>query len=495
MSPLNMFSRLKNRKSSATASQHGSLPPIDKPMPSQCVSSPPVLPAATMHVKQSLQPAAVMQPKPATAAAPKPGSTDTVRSVVVHAKKLGSGAYGAVHLGTCYSTDGSVHCVAVKVISAERMRLESLSREASILKRLSRAGHPSAVRFYGWFSPGSKKVSTDATGPELTNLEVSHCLVMDRLSGGELFEYVLTRKGLSEHEAAPFLRQIAEGLAHAHSLGVAHRDLKLENVLLLTGEAGSACKIIDWGLAHQHEMLPGGEVRSEMVHSRCGSRSYMAPEVVAAKDKTGRKGPGYEAFGADVWSLGVCMFAMLVGFFPFDRAEPESDWRAQKCYEAQLSGLSTVDTIFSFYPRKKLSISPAAKRLLDSMLVFSPARRATMEEVLGSSWLAPTDVVQMRRQVRLGLAPLEREASGECDSTASSAPTSACPSQSSEKATGGSPTGAADSWATTAVGISLASARGLAGGNRRASDTASVSSAGSSVKRSVARLDKLVHVL
>uniref|UniRef100_A0A7S3BL87 non-specific serine/threonine protein kinase n=1 Tax=Haptolina ericina TaxID=156174 RepID=A0A7S3BL87_9EUKA len=386
--------------------------------------------------------------------------------------QLGAGGYGVV-VKALDTQSGSI--VAAKKIDKRKMKGDAIEREVMLMRMLN---HPNVIAVL-----------------DQVEMDTTIFIFMELATKGELFGRVIQSGSLTEADARPYFTQLMNAVKFMHDKGVAHRDLKLENVLLLTGEAGSACKIIDWGLAHQHEMLPGGEVRSEMVHSRCGSRSYMAPEVVAAKDKTGRKGPGYEAFGADVWSLGVCMFAMLVGFFPFDRAEPESDWRARKCYEAQLSGLSTVDTIFSFYPRKKLSISPAAKRLLDSMLVFSPARRATMEEVLGSSWLAPTDVVQMRRQVRLGLAPLEREASGECDSTASSAPTSACPSQSSEKATGGSPTGAADSWATTAVGISLASARGLAGGNRRASDTASVSSAGSSVKRSVARLDKLVHVL
>uniref|UniRef100_A0A7S3FBI3 Protein kinase domain-containing protein n=1 Tax=Haptolina ericina TaxID=156174 RepID=A0A7S3FBI3_9EUKA len=379
MSPLNMFSRLKNRKSSATASQHGSLPPIDKPMPSQCVSSPPVLPAATMHVKQSLQPAAVMQPKPATAAAPKPGSTDTVRSVVVHAKKLGSGAYGAVHLGTCYSTDGSVHCVAVKVISAERMRLESLSREASILKRLSRAGHPSAVRFYGWFSPGSKKVSTDATGPELTNLEVSHCLVMDRLSGGELFEYVLARKGLSEREAAPFLRQIAEGLAHAHSLGVAHRDLKLENVLISASPSGDdICKVCDFGLAYRYEVDGSGKVlKGRPLTETCGSKSYAAPEVL--------EGRGYDGFDADVWSCGICLFAMLAGFFPLDEATG-ADWRFERVKLATQHRQSATRTIFSFYDRP-CQLSSQVVDMIDGMILVQPNRRLKTEDVLQSMWV------------------------------------------------------------------------------------------------------------
>jgi len=421
-----------------------------------------------------------------TAALPAtvPAATAPARQLSVHPKKLGSGAYGSVQLGTISDAEGAVQSVAVKMISADRMRSESLAREASILERLSRVDHPSTVRFHGWFKPGARGVGTDDA--ELRrSLGSSHCFVMDRLQGGELFEYVLERKGLSEDEAAPLLLQMVSGVHNAHMLGIAHRDLKLENALF-AGKPGPSgvVKLIDWGLAHQHEVRLDGSVVRELVHSRCGSRSYMAPEVVVAKEKNGRRGPGYDAFSADVWSLGVCMFAMLFGFFPFDQADPLADWRARKCVEAQLAGGSLIDTIFGFYPKKKLRISAGAKALLDSMLTFDASKRATLEQVLTSRWLAPMGSLptQQHSQSAVELAGPTGYTSGTASARTSSLlsePASGSASRSSDSQLPNGP----ETWALSNVRL-----KGFAA---KASDEVSVSSAGSSVRRSVARLEAL----
>ena len=118
-----------------------------------------------------------------------------------------------------------------------------------------------------------------------------------------------------------------------HRSGVAHRDLKLENVLL---DANDKCKVCDFGLAHVYQ--PSQDGKLEKLREVCGSKSYAAPEVL--------EGRGYDGFPADVWSCGICLFAMLAGFFPLDEASG-SDWRFERLKLAAAAGHSVSGLFFS----------------------------------------------------------------------------------------------------------------------------------------------------
>jgi len=325
------------------------------------------------------------------------GSTGDLRAAgrptrfVASSRKLGSGAYGAVLLGTDLCTGEQV---AMKLIPDGRMKPASLDREVAMLRRLSEAGHPALLHFHAHVRPAEAKAgeikAKDSASLSLAKpLGQCHALVMEACRGGELFEHVVKADGLAEDESAPLFAQLVDAVRAAHGLGIAHRDLKLENVLLC-GKPGEPdakqIKLIDWGLAHQHAFAPDGGVVSEMLHSRCGSRSYMAPEVTNRAISSVR---GYDGFLADVWSLGVCLFAIHLGFFPFEQADPEADWRARRVVEAQRRGESSMQTIFSFYPHKPLALSPSLLQLLDKMLLFDPSRRISLAEVAQHKWLAP----------------------------------------------------------------------------------------------------------
>lgn len=424
---------------------------------------------AEAHAEECCTPTPPLAPP----AAMKPGSTH----FVVHAKLLGTGAYGNVHLGTAFESDGSSHQVAVKLVLHGRMRPEALTKEAAILDRLSCGNATTAIRFYGRISPGAPGITTDSD--DVANLSTSHCFVMEAARGGELFEYIVASKGLCEREAAPFFRQIANGLLDAHALGITHRDLKLENVLFVGAAApGGTVKLIDWGLAHQHALRLDGSVQPERLHSRVGSRAYMAPEVLAAAKERRSKTDcdGFDAFAADVWSLGICLFAMLVGFFPFERADPGLDWRARKALTAQLEGRSAVDTVFSFYPKRQLHISADAKRLIDSMLCFDPSRRCTLEDVLGSRWLQRGDGLDAEQHAVVAQSANPRSVLHGSDIEVSVWQSS---SQGSTRAVGQSP--------RTSISLAPVSIERQGTG----STGTSASSVCSSVKRSVARLHAL----
>merc|ERR1711988_1963917 len=144
---------------------------------------------------------------------------------------------------------------------------------------------------------------------------------------------------------------------------------------------GGIVKLIDFGLSHVYPRKEDGTLdRSKMLRDVCGSKSYAAPEVLGAKKQ------GYDGYAADAWSLGVCLFAMLSGFFPLDEAS-HGDWRYQKLVDAQVNGLSTVATVYSWYKRTAAHLSREVTHLLDCLLNVDPAKRLTLSGVREHPWI------------------------------------------------------------------------------------------------------------
>jgi len=163
---------------------------------------------------------------------------------------------------------------------------------------------------------------------------------------------------------------------HCHSHGVAHRDLKLENVLL-TKEG--VVKVIDFGLSHLYALNTDGKAdRTKLLKDVCGSKSYAAPEVLEPQN-------GYDGFAADAWSLGVSLFAMLSGFFPLDEATAK-DWRFARLLEAQANGKSTTKVVYSWYRRSWSHLSASVIDLLDGLLTMDASKRITVEEIQHHPW-------------------------------------------------------------------------------------------------------------
>ena len=97
---------------------------------------------------------------------------------------------------------------------------------------------------------------------------------MEYASGGELFDYIVSKDKLNEKEACAFYQQIINGIDYLHNKGIAHRDLKPEN-LLLDAER-KTIKIVDFGLSNQY-------TEGQLLNTACGSPCYAAPEMIAGK--------------------------------------------------------------------------------------------------------------------------------------------------------------------------------------------------------------------
>lgn len=183
-------------------------------------------------------------------------------------------------------------------------------------------------------------------------------MVMDLVTGGELFDAVAESGRLSEARTRLYFQQLVDGVHYCHTRRVYHRDLKPEN-LLLSGDK-QALKITDFGLSS----IKAQNASSELLHTIMGSPHYIAPEIITSASE------GYEGSKVDVWAAGVILFGMLAGFLPFDESNTKGLYKAIVQNPVQFPPHFSYDVI----------------KLLRAMLQKDPNRRPSMEQVKSFTW-------------------------------------------------------------------------------------------------------------
>src|SRR5271156_3653986 len=171
-------------------------------------------------------------------------------------------------------------------------------------------------------------------------------------AGGELFDYIVQNGKMREDEARRFFQQIICAVEYCHRHKIVHRDLKPENLLL---DQNMNVKIADFGLSNI--MTDGNFLKTS-----CGSPNYAAPEVISGKLYAGPE--------VDVWSCGVILYVLLVGRLPFD------DDFIPALFKKIAAG-SFVTPAF---------LSPAAVKLIKSMLQVNPVQRITVQDIRRDPW-------------------------------------------------------------------------------------------------------------
>jgi serine/threonine protein kinase len=243
-------------------------------------------------------------------------------------KNLGVGSFGKVKLGIHIPTGAKV---AIKILN--RAKIRSLDMEQKVrreIKILRLFDHPHIIRLY-----------------EVIDTPTDIFVIMEYVSGGELFDYIVMKGRLAENEARRFFQQILTGIEYCHHHMVVHRDLKPENLLL---SAENNVKIADFGLSNL--MSDGCFLKTS-----CGSPNYAAPEVI--------RGDLYAGTEVDVWSCGVILYALLCGSLPFDDEDIPNLFKKIK------NGVYTLPG----------HLSKLSRDLIPRMLVVDPMKRMTIPEI------------------------------------------------------------------------------------------------------------------
>ncbi|KAG4141078.1 hypothetical protein ERO13_D06G054200v2 [Gossypium hirsutum] len=196
-------------------------------------------------------------------------------------RTIGQGTFAKVKFARNSVTGESVALkVLPKATILKHRMVDQIKREISIMKIVR---HPNIVRLHEVLA-GRTKIY----------------IILEFISGGELFDKIVHCGRLPENECRRYFQQLIDAVAHCHSKGVYHRDLKPENLLL---DSYGDLKVSDFGLSALLQQGVG------LLHTTCGTPNYVAPEVLSYQ--------GYDGAAADIWSCGVILFFIMAGYLPF----------------------------------------------------------------------------------------------------------------------------------------------------------------------------------
>ncbi|XP_036037794.1 LOW QUALITY PROTEIN: sperm motility kinase-like [Onychomys torridus] len=237
---------------------------------------------------------------------------------------LGQGQFSEVKLAFHIPT---VSCVAVKICRNQKYA-SLIKSEINIMKSLA---HPNIIKLF-----------------HVVQTRETTYLVMEHASEGDLLHHVLELGSLEESEARRLFTQILHAVQYCHDKFIIHRDIKADNILL--DHRGNA-KLCDFGISAK--VIPG-----QKLSGFCGTLNYCAPELFGKEAYDGRT--------TDIWSLGVLLFFMVTGRFPF------------KAYSA----VRVIQQILTANFRVPPHVSVDIRDLILKLLIINPYRRLTIGQIM-----------------------------------------------------------------------------------------------------------------
>ena len=246
--------------------------------------------------------------------------------------KIGQGTFSKVCQGIHLPTGEKV---AIKIIPKNQIKDRNdkirIEKEICLQKKLH---HQNIIQQYS-----------------ILETESNIYIITEYCSGGELFDYIVSKRKLHENEACRIYQQLISGLEYMHKLKICHRDLKPENMLF---DSKHNLKICDFGLSKDY-------VNGKLT-TPCGSPCYSAPEMV-----TGKK---YIGSTVDIWSSGIVLFSMVCGYLPFE------DDNQSLLFKKIAKGLFSLPSY----------LSPACKDLIKKILITDPEKRYTFDKIKQHPW-------------------------------------------------------------------------------------------------------------
>lgn len=286
-------------------------------------------------------------------------------------ESLGEGSYGKVE--TCVNVFTGIQ-YAVKTIE----KVPGLFNRSKILKEIEIyhlcRGQQNVIQLIEFF--------------EETNY---FYLVFEKMSGGPLLDHIQRRVRFTEAEASRIVRDLAGALRHLHAQGVAHRDLKPDNVLCVNVNSPCPVKLCDFDLCSAPVSIDTSFTPTLL--SPVGSLEYMAPEVVDTfliDDDYDDDGSLSYNKKCDLWSLGVIMYILLCGYAPFSgHCGSDCGWdRGETCTDCQERLFSSIKEGRLVFPDQHWAvISEEAKDLIQGLLVKDSEARLDANQVLSHPWI------------------------------------------------------------------------------------------------------------
>ena len=264
-----------------------------------------------------------------------------VLPLFVLGEALGAGTFGIVVHAQYQGTSVALKCTDKSSTTGDPRWLHRVRTEARVLKKLE---HPNIIRCFG--------AVEDAAAV---------ALVLSREDGQSMEKVVAEHGVMAEAAAAPVVLQLARALRHMHQRKIAHRDIKLDN--LMYDAATGRVVLIDFGLAL------AVRTQGSRLDVKCGSAEYLAPELIDPRSK------GYYGPAVDMWAVGVLAYVLLCAHFPFGRVQ-------------------TKICRGSFDKAPLRHVGSAACEFIGSTLVVDPnsvqkVNRCTSADACRHPWLSP----------------------------------------------------------------------------------------------------------